>query len=60
MTIKDTKHRVIHEGLVSVLGGENVSDDPSVMLAYARDWMPESTINPNPPPSLHFPNLPVK
>lgn len=55
MTIKDTKHRVIHEGLVSVLGGENVSDDPSVMLAYARDWMPESTINPNPPAFVALP-----
>ena len=55
MTIKDTKHRVIHEGLVSVLGGENVSDDPSVMLAYSRDWMPESTINPNPPAFVALP-----
>ena len=45
----DKKHKLIFDALVSMLGAENVSDDPSVMIAYARDWMPESTINPTPP-----------
>jgi hypothetical protein len=42
--LKDKKHRRIFESLVNILGVENVSDDPSIMLAYSRDWMPDSTI----------------
>ena len=44
--MQDKKHKMIYAALVNMLGGENVSDNPSVMLAYSRDWMPESTINP--------------
>ncbi|MDX1777970.1 MAG: FAD-binding protein, partial [Thermodesulfobacteriota bacterium] len=51
----DKKHKLIFDALINVLGPENVSDDPSVMLAYARDWMPESTINPNPPAFVALP-----
>ena len=52
----DKKHKLIFDALVSILGPENVSDDPSVMIAYARDWMPESTINPNPPAFVALPD----
>ena len=51
----DNKHAMIYEALVNVLGAENVSDDISVMQAYCRDWMPESTINPTPPDFVALP-----
>jgi len=54
--MKNKKHQQIYEALTSILGLENVSDDPSVMLAYSRDWMPESTINPNPPAFVALPS----
>ena len=53
--MKDGKHKKIYDGLVGILGAENVSDDPSIMLAYSRDWMPGSTINPNPPAFVALP-----
>lgn len=53
--MKDKRHKKIYDGLVSILGAENVSDDPSIMLAYSRDWMPDSTINPNPPAFVALP-----
>jgi len=40
---RDAKHQRIFESLVNMLGEENVSDDPAAMLAYSRDWMPDST-----------------
>lgn len=52
----DKKHKGIYDALVSILGVENVSDDPSIMHAYSRDWMPASTINPNPPALVALPS----
>jgi hypothetical protein len=53
--MQDKKHKIIYDALVNILGEENVADDPSIMHAYSRDWMPESTINPNPPAFVALP-----
>lgn len=53
--MRDGKHQIIFESLVNILGAENVSADPAVMLAYSRDWMPDSTMKPNPPDFVALP-----
>ena len=39
------KHEKIYEGLVSILGEENVSDSPAIMQTYAGDWLPAKILN---------------
>ena len=53
--MKNKKHQQIFDSLVNILGKENVADDPAIMVAYSRDWMPESTMNPNPPAFVALP-----
>ncbi|MBW1855402.1 MAG: FAD-binding oxidoreductase, partial [Deltaproteobacteria bacterium] len=53
--MQDKKHKMIYDALVNILGEENVADDPGIMHAYSRDWMPDSTINPNPPAFVALP-----
>jgi len=53
--MKDKKHTRIFDALSSILGRDNIADDPSVMIGYSRDWMPEATMNPNPPAFVALP-----
>jgi glycolate oxidase len=53
--MKNKKYQQIFDALVNILGKENVADDPAIMVAYSRDWMPESTMNPNPPAFVALP-----
>ena len=39
------KHEKIYDGLVSILGEENVSDSPAIMQTYAGDWLPAKFLN---------------
>lgn len=52
---KDKKHKMIYNGLVSILGAENVSDDPSIMHGYSRDFMPGTSIEPSCPTFVAIP-----
>jgi hypothetical protein len=51
---KQTKerHKQILEALQGAIGAENVSDDPSFMLAYYRDWLPPGVIGMSRPPEF--------
>jgi len=37
MAYGDEKHQFIYQGLVDILGKDNVADGPATVRAYARD-----------------------
>ncbi|MCK5010423.1 MAG: FAD-binding oxidoreductase, partial [Deltaproteobacteria bacterium] len=51
----DKEHQAIYEGLVNILGKDNVSDDKSVMEAYVRDWLPPGVLSPLTPEFVVMP-----
>jgi glycolate oxidase len=51
----DKEHQSIYEGLVNILGKDNVSDDKAVMEAYVRDWLPPGVLSPLTPEFVVMP-----
>jgi hypothetical protein len=44
--MENEKHKLIYRFLADVLGEGNVSDDPAIMEAYTRDFLPPGILNP--------------
>ena len=49
------KHQLIRQGLIDLLGTENVSDDKAVLEAYTRDWLPPGVLDHFPPEFVALP-----
>jgi len=54
--VDKAKHRVVLDALQSAIGGENVEDSHSVMMAYHRDWLPPGVLSPTLPEFVALPN----
>jgi hypothetical protein len=52
MPYGDDKHLLIYQGLVDILGKDNVADGPATVRAYARDMFALSTMRRKRPPEF--------
>ena len=55
MDIDKKVYDVALEGLLSIVGQENVSNDPAITLAYTRDWTPPGILAPKSPEFIVLP-----
>jgi glycolate oxidase len=51
----DRKHQMIYEGLLNILGIDNISDDETIMESYTRDCFPPGILDHFPPEFVALP-----